>query len=286
MKNWKIIAAVAVALIVLIVTPLSVMAAGGQAATPASTPQTPKVHLAIVQPWVVRVGQQMQLTVFERQQQTPIEGAKVWAIARDDTDTVRQAITALAKKAQATEQDYEAILSSRGTLLGATDANGHLLYNFNEPARDWLATYKSGYLPGFSTIMVREVLAISAPRKAVPGDAVTVTVTQKGTTEPVGGASVWAIDFASAQALKDKLAALKAAIKGNPQSADYDAALHGIAISLGATNDAGQVTQAFDKGRYLLITVKPGCTPAYAAIVVAPPAITPTPTPQSNSALN
>ena len=65
MKRWRIFLASVLALLVLIVTPLSIMAAGQVTAGTAAN-QVPQVHLAIVQPRAVHVGQNMQLTVFER----------------------------------------------------------------------------------------------------------------------------------------------------------------------------------------------------------------------------
>jgi len=272
MKRWKIILASILALLVLIVTPISVMAAGQDTAGTA-TNQVPRVHLAIVQPWVVRVGQNMQLTVFERLNQTPINGAGVWTVTKDKVDTVKQAVKALNAKglANVTEQDYEDILNANGTSLGQTDTNGRLTYTFNDPANYLLVALKDGYLPGYSRLAVREVLAISAPKKAAPGDSVTITVDQKSTTEPVSGAGVWAIDFANAQALKNKLAEVRQANKGNLQNADWDSALSNLAISLGTTDANGQVTHSFDKGRYLLITTMKGCVPAYTGIAIVTP---------------
>lgn len=279
MKRWKIILASVLALLVFIVTPLSVMAAG-QDTTSTATTQVPRVHLAIVQPWVVRVGQNMQLTVFERLNQTPISGAGVWTITKDKVDTVKQAVKALNAKGRAnvTEKDYEDILNANGASLGQTDSNGKLTHTFVDTADYWLVALKDGYLPGYSRLAVREVLAISAPKKAAPGDGVTVTVTQKGTTDPVSGAGVWAIDFANAKALKDKVLALRQANKGNLNNADWDSALSSLAISLGTTDANGQVTHSFDKGRYLLITTLKGCVPAYTGIAIVAPQPTPSTT--------
>lgn len=285
MKKWKIILASVLAVLVLVVTPLSIMAAG-QNTTDTTTNPVPRVHLAIVQPWVVRVGQNMQLTVFERLNQAPISDAGVWTITKDKIDTVRQAVKALNAKGldNVTEAAYENILNADGTSLGQTDSNGRLTYSFNGPANYWLVALKEGYLPGFSHLAVREVLAISAPKKAAPGDSVNITVDQKGTTDPVSGAGVWTIDFSNAKALKDKLAELRTANKGNLQNADWASVLSNLATSLGTTDANGQVTHSFDKGRYLLITTVKGCVPAYTSIaIVAPKAIqSPTVTPSTS----
>jgi hypothetical protein len=279
MKKWLILASV-LALIALVATPLSVMAAGQDTTTGTTTTQAPRVHLAIVQPWVVRVGQSMQLTVFERLNQTPISTANVWTITKDRADTVRQAVQALNAKglANVTEKDYEDILNANGTLLGLTDANGRLTHTFIEPADYFLVAAKDGYLPGYSRLVITEGLAVSAPKKAAPGDIVTISVDQKGTTDPISGAHVWAVDFSNAKTLKDKLSQLSTANKGNLQNADWDTALSSLAVSLGTTDANGQVTHSFDKGRYLLITTLKGCVPAYTSIAIVAPTPTPSPT--------
>jgi hypothetical protein len=293
MKKWLILASI-VALIALVATPLSVMAAGQDTTTGTTTTPVSRVHLAIVQPWVVRVGQSMQLTVFERLNQTPISGASVWTITKDKADTVRQAIKALNAKglANVTEKDYEDILNANGTLLGQTDANGRLTHTFNDPANYFLVALKDGYLPGYSRIVISEVLTISAPKKAAPGDTVTISVAQKGTTDPVSGAKVWAVDFSNAKTLKDKLSQLRTTNKGNLQNADWDSALSSLAVSLGTTDANGQVTHSFDKGRYLLITTLKGCVPAYTSIAIVAPTptpsttVTPSPTTSTTGVIN
>ncbi len=275
MKKWKIILASVLALLVVIVTPLSIIGAGQD-----TSGSTPRVHLAIVQPWAVRVGQSLQLTVFERPNQTPIGGAGVWTVTKDKIDAVKQAVKALAAKglAKATEKDFEDILNTNGASLGQTDTNGRLTHTFTSPANYWLVALKDGYLPGYSHLAVNEILAISAPKTATPGEPVKITVDQKGTTEPVSGASLWAIDFSNAKALKDKLAELRKAKKGDLQNADWTSALSSLAISLGTTDANGQVTHSFDKGRYLLISTKNGCVPAYRGIAITAPKPTPSPT--------
>ena len=283
MKKWTIIMASVLALIALIVTPFSVMAAGQDATV--STNPAPRVHLAIVQPWEVRVGQSMQLTVFERLNQTPISSASVWTVTKDKADTVKDAIKALIAKglANVTEKDFEDILNTNGTLLGQTDTNGKLTHTFNDPANYLLVALKDGYLPGYSCLAVREVLSISAPKKAAPGDKVTITVDQKGTTDPVSGAKVWAIDFSNAKTLKDKISQLRNANKSNLQNADWDSAVSSLAVSLGTTDANGQVTHSFAKGRYLLITTLKGCVPAYTTITIAAPTPTPSVTTSSSA---
>ena len=216
MKSWKIFLASFLVLILVMATPISIMAAGKDATdTPASS--IPRVHLAIVQPWVVQVNQQMQLTVSERLNQTVINGASVYAIPGDKIKDARQALEDLLKKGRAkvTIQDYESILTTNGTLLGQTDGNGKLQYTFNNVANYVLVAITTGYLPGYSWISVREALHINALKKANPGESVTITVDHRGRTDPVTGVNVYAINFANAKSLTGKLASARKEHKGN-----------------------------------------------------------------------
>jgi hypothetical protein len=276
MKTWHIILASVMGLLLLVITPLSVLAAGGQS-NPSGTAQGPKSRLAIVQPAVVRIGIPMQLTVLERLNQTPVSAAGVWAVDKDNVNVVKHAIKDLNHPVtgNTTASEYENILNANGTKLGQTDINGKLTCTFTAPANVWLVVCKEGYLPGFSHLIVRELLAISAPPSALPNETVTVTVNPQGSTEAVSGAAVWAVDFAQARALK--LAKIRQMIKGDPGDTDWTAVLGDAAISLGITDDNGQVTHAFPEGKYLLIAAKPGCVPALARIVIAAPESAPGP---------
>jgi hypothetical protein len=271
MKTWQIILASVMGLLLLVVTPLSIMAAGGPS-HPVGKAQGPKSLLAIVQPAVVRVGEPMQLTVFARLDQTPVSAAGVWAVNKDNVNAMKKAIKDLNHPvtANATAEAYAAILNANGTKLGQTDDAGKLTYTFTAPANNWLVALKEGYLPGFSHLIVREFLAISAPQSAAPGETVTVTVNVKGSTTPVSGVAVWAVDFAQAQALK--LAKIRQAIKGDSSAANWAAVLADVATSLGVTAANGQVSYAFPEGKYLLIATKPGYVPALARITIAAPA--------------
>ncbi len=283
MKKLKIIPASILVLILLIVTPLSIMAAG-QTSTGSGTNIMPRVHLAIVQPWAVRVGQNLQLSVFERVNQTPVSGVSVWAVTKDKIDTVKTAVKALTAKGldNITDADFEPILNVNGVPLGQTDGNGRLTHIFTGPSNYWLVALKGGYLPGYSHLAVTEILAISTPNKVAPGDSVTIKVSQKGTDVSVRGANLWAIDFPNAKILKDKLAAVRKANKGSLLNADWESILNNLAISLGSTDASGQVSHSFEKGRYLLITTLKGCAPAYSSIAIIVPQSSPAATPQNS----
>lgn len=288
MKKWRIILSSLLALLILTAVPTAVFAQSEDSNNAAAKPAF-KGALAIVAPWTVRVSEEMSLAVFVRADQEPASDAGVWAVTRDKVDTVKQAVKVLREKsgANASDQDYQAILDANGVLLGRTNDSGKLTYTFNDTGNYLLVAVKAGYIPGFSGLAVREVLAITAPKKAAPGETATVAVHQRGTSDPVTDAGVWAVAWSDAKALKDKLAELRTANKGNLQNADWESVLNAQAISLGKTDQNGQASTTFDKaGRYLLITAKKGCVPAFAGIAIVAPKPTPSPTTPSSTTPN
>lgn len=193
MKKWRIILSSLLALLIFAAVPTAVFAQNDSANTSSNTAY--QGILAIVAPLSVRVGEEMSLAVFLRSDQNPVSDVNVWAVPRDNAEAVRQAIKELREKsgANASDQDYHGILDARGTLLGQTNNSGKLTYTFDDSGSYLLVAAKAGYIPGFSGLAVREILAISAPKRAAPGDTVTITVNQRGTSDPVAGAGVWVV---------------------------------------------------------------------------------------------
>jgi hypothetical protein len=278
MKKWQIIVACLAALLVMVITPLSIMAQGqGEADTAARWRS--KGGLAIVAPRVAFVNHEMSLSVFLRYDQEPMAKVAVWAVARENVESLKRAAQTLREKglANITEQDYQSSLEVTGTLLGRTDDNGKLNHTFTDRGNYVLVAIKAGYIPGFSGLAVREGLAITAPRKASPGEEVTITVHQRGTGNPVEQAGVWAVTRDNIQAIKERLQAVREANKGHLWDADWEALLDEHATPLGHTDANGQITHTFNSaGGYLLITAKKGCIPGYAVIAIVKPTSVPT----------
>ncbi len=273
MKKWQIIVASLTALLVMAITPLAVVAQGERVADTAAGWRL-KGGLAIVAPRIAWVSNEMSLGVFLRYNQEPVAQASVWAVARDKIESLKQDARSLREKglANVTEGDYQALLEVTGTLLGKTDDNGKLRHTFNTSGNLVLVALKAGYIPDFSGLAIREVLAINAPRKAAPGEIVTISAFQRGTADPVEKAGVWAVTRANLQNLKDRLKAVREANKEHLWEADWESVLNEHAALLGYTNDSGQVAHIFaDAGGYLLISAKKGSLPGYAVIAIADP---------------
>jgi hypothetical protein len=288
MKKWKMVLASVLAALVLVLVPLSAMA---QTATPSTVPAVKiKPDLVIVAPRAVLAGKEMQLTVFQRDNQKPVGEVAVWAIGKDKFDAAKQAIQNLIKNnaAGAVEPDYSAAVAPFGKRLGATDVNGVLTTAFTQDGNYLLVAFKAGFRPGFSGLVVRGLpkgLAITNPKMVKPGVDITITVHQKGSAEPVAGAGVWAVAADKAADVKGLLSDALSAAKNSPQATDYAALLNGKAISLGQTDKNGQTAPyAFaNAGRYILVTFKAGYGPGFGTIAVVAPKPTPTPSATPNA---
>jgi hypothetical protein len=270
MKKWKIFTAVLLALLVLVATPLTVMAQG-QDSTRVPSRLKIKGGLEIVAPRVVLANQEMSLTVFLRYNQTPVTGAAIWAVSRDRIEALKQEIQLLKEKglANVKDEDYEAVLNIMAVRLGHTDKNGQLTHVFTETGAYALLATKAGYIPDSSVLAVTEVLVFDSPKRSPLGEEVTITVKQRGTGNPVSAAGVWAVSRTDLQVLKEELQELKAANNGNLKDADRESVLNSMAISLGKTDENGQVKYSFQSaGGYALIAAKKGSIPAITGIAI------------------
>jgi hypothetical protein len=277
MKKWQVLVASLVALLVLIVTPLSVMAQSPDGTT-ASARLRPRGSLALVAPRVALIGHEMSLTVLLRYNQAPVENAAVWTIAKENAQSLKEDLKALGEKGlvNVTGEDYQVVLEVSGTLLGRTDEKGRLTHSFDESGNYLLVALKPGYFPDFSALTVRDILALEAPRKVALGEEVIMTVTQKGTGNPVSEAGVWYVARADIPTVKERLEVVKKANKGHLWEVDWESILNEYATPIGRTGESGQLTYAFETaGGYLLITAKTGYIPHYAGIAIIDPSTAP-----------
>jgi hypothetical protein len=276
MKKWKIILAVVLAVCVVTLVPLAVMAQ--TATTPSPAVRDPlKGGLALVAPRAVKAGQAMQLTVFLRWNQEPVSGVGIWAVSKDKIDAFKQAVQDLRKDTsiQPADKDYATVLELQAVKLGSTNVEGQLDLTFPDAGQMLLVAFKSGYLPDWSPLAVRngpQALAITAPRQVKLGDPATITVHLKGAQDKIGQAGLWAITLDKAADLKAAVESARAANQTTPGGVDYAAILNAQAISLGDTDGSGQLTYTFESaGRYALVTFKPGYLPGFGALAVVAP---------------
>jgi len=118
----------------------------------------------------------------------------------------------------------------------------------------------------------RKALAIDAPRRAEVGETVTMTVSQRGTEDPVKDANVWALTRSQATTLKAELATIRESGDQASLMTAVEERLRIEAIFIGTTNGAGKVRYAFENaGGYLLVALKKDHFPGFRPIVIGAP---------------
>ena len=232
--------------------------------------------LVIKAPRMSPPGESVTISVTGKANGEPVEGAGIWALTREQAETLKSQI-ARVKPTDNSSVDTEAQLNTHGIFLGRTHGNGELKHTFTGEGTYVLVTFKQGYMPGFTAIAIKNLpkaLAIKAPQVSPVGETVTMTVTQRGTDEPVKDAGVWALTPTEAEALKARIAGTNA----TTADIDIESTLHGSGIFIGKTNGNGEVKYKFDTaGRYVLVTAKQGYIPGYTGIAIIAPKPAPKP---------
>jgi hypothetical protein len=120
--------------------------------------------LGIRAPRMAKTDEEVTMVVFERRTQSPVEGAGVWAVSRDNIDVLKEQIAQLKETAAtaATDADYESVVSLVGEFIGWTDENGEVRHTFEEPGLYLLVAVKEGYYPGCTLIVIRSLSADSS----------------------------------------------------------------------------------------------------------------------------
>ena len=104
-------------------------------------------------------GELVTIGVFERVTQSPVEGAGVWAVSRNDIPVIKEQIAQLRESVVTADAvvDYESVVSLVGEFIDWTDENGEVTHTFDEPGLYLLVAVKRGYFPGFAPIVVRSL---------------------------------------------------------------------------------------------------------------------------------
>jgi hypothetical protein len=237
---------------------------------------TPKA-MALDAPQKAKVNETITMTVTQRGTGTPIENAGIWAFTKERAEELHTELNAIRESSDiaAEDIDYERLADIYGEYLGRTDERGKLDHAFSEEGGYLLLSIKRGYIPGRAGIRIGETfraLALEAPKRALVGEEVTMTVYGRGTTIPVEGAGVWALTRDKMESLQTEMKALREDAALSAADADYESLMSIYGVFIGRTNESGQVTHEFDEtGGYLLVTVKPGYFPGWAVIRIIDP---------------
>ena len=282
-RKWYSIVTAVMAALLLTLTATPVLAQSEEEVTASPRPML-RVGLAIVAPRMAPAGEEVSMTVFDRPTQNPVKDAGIWALTQDEAETLKEKIEKLRGEGEASVQklDWESLVSVHGIFLGETHGNGQLKYTFTEKGWYLLIAVKQGYVPDRTGIVVRTIpkaLAIEAPRRAQVDEKVTVTVSQRGTEDPVKDAGIWALTRDEADTLKEEMVAIRAEGNTTAEELDYESKISVHGTFLGTTNGSGQLKHTFNEaGGYLLVAVKKGYFPGFAPIgIIAIPRISETP---------
>jgi hypothetical protein len=273
-KKWATVIASIMALLILATSSTAVLAQSEDEATDSSRPRF-RDGLALVAPIRAPVGVEISMSVFARWDQRPVKDADIWAFTEDNAETIHEKVEALREAdTQAGEADWEVLAREYGFFIGTTNGNGRLMYTFADEGRYLLIALKPGYIPGRTGILVKDLpkaLGIDAPRRASAGEEVTVTVFQRGTEDPVKDAAVWAFTRGEAEALQEKVQALREQSENATAEVevDWEAMASAYGFLLGTTNGSGKLKYAFEEeGWYLLIALKAGYRPGRTGIAI------------------
>ena len=168
--------------------------------SPLAVRGAPVDALVIKAPRMSPPGESVTITVTGRANGEPVADAGVWALTQENAAALKAKITGV-EPTDNSSVDTEALLNTHGIFLGRTHGNGELKHTFTEEGVYVLVTFKKGYMPGFTVIAIKNLpkaLAIKSPGRALVGETVTITVTQRGTADPVKDAGVWALTPAEA----------------------------------------------------------------------------------------
>jgi hypothetical protein len=274
MKNWKMVLSSLLALLIMIVTPLSVTAASNNETLDAAAVPVLKGALEIVAPRIAHPGSEVFLTVFLRKDQSVVEDVEIWAASKNSVMTLKNVANALRKKriGDLTGDNFQSLLEANAEKIGVTDEDGKLTFTLNEAGKYILLAVKSGYRPDFSILTVRNILVIDGPEKALSGDNVTFSVSEKETEAAAAEAEVWSVTKKDMPALKAALKKERLDHKNDPGNADWTGVLKAQAESLGTTGENGQLTCTFSQeGKYGLIAFLDGDLSGFFRIIIESP---------------
>ncbi|MCZ6789523.1 MAG: hypothetical protein O7D33_06240 [Chloroflexi bacterium] len=271
MKKWAVLIATLVAMVIPMTAQGIAFADDGEEGHDGPSVRPPV--LLVDAPRYAQPNEEVTITVFRLDNRGPVEDAAVWAIRSSNVEALK-ADLALLREASAplSDDDWQALVSTHGTILGTTNGSGEIAHAFDESGGYMLVALKDGHHPGRTGIrIIPPLLVVDAPRSAQPDEEVTISVSKRNGGDSVKDADVWAINSSDAEAFRADLALLREA--GTPLSDDDRQSLvstHGTL--LGATNGSGQLKHAFDDpGGYMLVALKEDHRPGRTGIRIIRP---------------
>ncbi|MFC1972392.1 hypothetical protein ACFLVE_03195 [Chloroflexota bacterium] len=213
----------------------------------------PHVPMGMKAPEEVFVGQTIPIYVFDRNDGSPMNEARVWAIDLTVASAIPEDADVCAELAE-----------KHGIYLGSTDKSGYVIPypHLTDPGRYVLLALKPWHTPAYAKLSVKPLvpMGIRAPAEVSVGQTIPIYVFDRNDGSPINEARVWAIDLTVASDIpEDADACTKLAEK------------HGI--YLGSTDKSGYVIpypRLTDPGRYVLLALKQWHTPTCTRLLIKP----------------
>jgi hypothetical protein len=223
--------------------------------------------LIIRNPDTVKTGQTAVFKIVERDKNTPVDNAALYAMNIGDI-SAQEVIDSGA--GQSSEIANIGEIKASGIFLGYSNNGGIVRFQFTESGNFIVVADKDNYAPGFTKISVEsgntDRLSIRAVDKAAVNTEVSIGVFD-GSGQGVSDAGVYFLkigpEFTSLSQMKnaDKQQGIPLIAEVTDQASINEMLKAGNFI--GNTNDRGQVSYIFDNsGVYVLIAVKDGYLPA------------------------
>ena len=236
----------------------------------------PQNALAIRAPQQADVNATVTIGVSDATSGTAVPGAGVWALTKDQAQSLQSDLSAMKASGQAVSAntDWDSLLNGRGIFLGRTGDTGEVTASFADAGGYLLLAAKTGYLPARARILIGsrpQPLVLQVQGRAKVGEDVPVHVMDRTSGDPVDGAGVWALSRSDAEAFRKEITSLKDATTGTA-GADLSAWLGAHGTYLGATDERGNLTASFDQpGPEVLVTWKTGCLPGVGIVQIVGP---------------
>ena len=240
--------------------------------------------LRIKAPDAPELGAPVTFKVVDRDTAVPVAGPALYAkkigeismpkvTSQTIISSTAKAVAAVANPVSASETAVEFEIKESGISLGYTGDNSELTYSFDQSGRYVLVAIKDNYAPGFAKIAVtlatREPLDVKAPRIAMIGEPVTITVVAQGIQLPVSRASVYVLKVGEFLANESIETVVPPEASDADEAVEYAVEVKKAGAFIGYTDDEGKVVHSFIRtGRYALVATKDGYIPGFAQIVI------------------
>ena len=211
------------------------------------------------------------MQVINARTSEPVGEAHMWAVpltttCSGDTSEKMSVREIMEEIRNATNEDMESILCD--WYIGQTTGDGTIEHIFSCAGKYVLVSAKDSYVPAYRFISIVDdyALTIVSPKRADIGDNVTFTVKVRCLGTPVEGVELYGLNLNNATDTAIQEGNLKDIQSRIDEISEI---VTGDGFYMGSTNENGQCMYQFtEQGRYLVVGVEEGYTPAITYISI------------------